>query len=170
VGWIEQLQPVIRKRIVGRAPNVRHPEDLKHAAVIELCSRKTSALEIAQKLAVCRPTLYNWKNQVLGPEAATAMRHRKTPLAVPEQLQLKELQQQIDSLERDVRRLHLEHDILKKANELLKKDLGVDLQILSNQEKTLLVDALKHAYTLEMLDLARSTYFYHCVRLRMPDK
>jgi putative transposase len=174
VAWIEELQPGIRKRIVGRAPNVQHPDALKHAAVIELCSRTTSALEIAQKLAVCRPTLYNWKNQLLGPEAPTAMRNRKTPLAVPEQAQLTELQQQIDSLERDVRRLQLEHDILKKANELLKKDQGVDLQILSNQEKTLLVDALKHTYTLrellEMLDLARSTYFYHCARLRMPDK
>jgi putative transposase len=56
VAWIEELQPEIRKRIVGRAPNVQHPEALKHAAVIELCSRTTSALEIAQKLAVCRPT------------------------------------------------------------------------------------------------------------------
>lgn len=58
-GWIEELQPGIRKRMVGRAPNAQHPQELKHAAVIELCSRKTSALEIARKLAVCRPTLYN---------------------------------------------------------------------------------------------------------------
>jgi transposase-like protein len=45
------------------------PTRLKAAAVIELCTRKTSAQEIAQKLAVCRPTLYNWKNQLLGREA-----------------------------------------------------------------------------------------------------
>ena len=36
----------------------------------------------------------------------------------------------------------LEHDILKEINELLKKGLGVDLPLLSNREKTRLVDAL----------------------------
>jgi putative transposase len=145
-----------------------------HAAVIELCSRKTSALEIAQKLAVCRPTLYNWKNQLLGQEVPTSMNPRKSPGTDPDQSQLTELQQQIESLERDVRRLQLEHDILKKANEILKKGLGVSPQTLSNQEKTLLVDALKHTSALmellSILDLARSSYFYHCARMRLPDK
>jgi putative transposase len=64
--WIDELHPEARYRIVGRALNVLHSDALKRAAVIELCTRKTSAQEIAQKLAVCRPTLYNWKNQLLG--------------------------------------------------------------------------------------------------------
>lgn len=85
-----------------------------------------------------------------------------------------ELQQQVESLQRDIWQLQLEHDILKKANELLKKDLGVDLQLLTNREKTLLVDALKPTYALSELfvelDLARSTYFYHRAGLRTPDK
>jgi len=74
----------------------------------------------------------------------------------------------------DIRRLQLEHDLLKKANELLKKGLGVAQQLLSNREKTLLVDALKSSYTLAELltelDLAGSSYFYHCARLKEPDK
>jgi hypothetical protein len=94
--------------------------------------------------------------------------------SIPDKSRLSELQHQIGSLERDVRRLQLEHDILKKANELLKKGLGVTPQLLSNREKTLLVDALKQTYglpeLLANLDLARSSYFYHCARLRMPDK
>ena len=85
-----------------------------------------------------------------------------------------DLEQQVEALQRGIRKLQLEHDLLKKANELLKKGLGVDLQLLSNREKTLLVDALKHTYALsqllEKLDLARSSYFYHCSRLRRPDK
>ena len=51
-----------------------------------------------------------------------------------------ELERQVESLRRDVRQLQLEHDLLKKANELLKKGLGVDLPLLSNQEKTRLVN------------------------------
>jgi hypothetical protein len=69
------------------------------------------------------------------------------------------------TLQRDIRHLQLERDLLKKANEIVKKGLGVDLQLLTNREKTLLVDALKELYTLPellaQLDLARSSYFYH---------
>jgi hypothetical protein len=40
--------------------------------------------------------------------------------------------------------LQLEHDILKKANELIKEMMGIDLQLLSNREKTMLVDVPRH--------------------------
>ena len=74
---------------------------------------------------------------------------------------MSDLQQQVESLQRDIRNLQLEHDLLKKASELIKKDLGVDLQLLSNQEKTMLVDALKNEYRvtelLGRLSLARSS-------------
>jgi len=63
---------------------------------------------------------------------------------------------------------------LKKANEIIKKGLGVDLQLLTNREKTLLVDALKELYAmpelLAQLDLARSSYFYHRARVKVADK
>ena len=85
-----------------------------------------------------------------------------------------ELERQVESLRRDIRNLQLEHDLLKKANEILKKDLGVSLQLLSNREKTTLVDALRDEYALPelrgRLDLARSSYFYHRSRLKVADK
>jgi len=63
---------------------------------------------------------------------------------------------------------------LKKANELLKKGLGVDLERLTNREKTLLVDALKDLYRLPellaQLELVRSSYFYHRARVNLADK
>ena len=169
--WIEELHPELRNRVIGRKANVQHSPELKNAAVIALCTRDTSAQVIAQKLAVCRPTLYNWKNQLLGREAPPSMKRQNDSKPVPQQT---ELQRQVESLQRDIRQLQLEHDLLKKANELLKKGLGVDLQLLSNKEKTLLVDALKPSYALSELfvelDLARSSYFYHRARLRRPDK
>ena len=54
-----------------------------------------------------------------------------------------ELEQQPEALKREVRRLRLEQDLLKKANELLKKDLGIDRLLLTNRERTQLVDALR---------------------------
>jgi transposase InsO family protein/transposase-like protein len=169
--WIDELHPEVRQRMVGRAPNVQHPQELKKAAVIDLCTRTTSAQEIADKVAVCRPTLYNWKHQLLGPEAAASMKHQNKHPPISD---LTELQQQVESLRRDIHQLQLERDIMKKANELLKKGLGGTPQLLSNREKTLLVDALKQTYALSELlaglDLARSSYFYHCSQLRTPDK
>jgi len=160
--------------MVGRAPNTQHPAEVKNAAVLELCTRTTDALTIAHSVGVCRPTLYNWKNQLLGREVSASMKRRQAPQTVPQTKQVTELEQQVSQLERAVRRLQLEHDILNKANELLKKDLGVTPQLLSNREKTLLVDALKATYTvaelLIELDLARSAYFYHCARLKSADK
>jgi len=84
-----------------------------------------------------------------------------------------ELQRQIETLQHRTHRLQLEHDILKRANEIL-KTLGVNPQLLSNREKTLLVDALKSIYArtelLTTLNLPRSSYFYYCACLRKPDK
>jgi putative transposase len=169
--WLEELRPETRKRVVGKAAKVLQPRELKQAAVIELCTRQESARSIAETIGVSRPTLYNWKNQRLGREAPASMkRHIDSPQA-PER---EELERQVESLRRDVRQLQLEHDILKKANELLKKGLGVDLQLLTNREKTLLVDALRQTYALSELfaglGLARSSYFYHRARLRVSDK
>ncbi|MFP3588645.1 IS3 family transposase, partial [Paraburkholderia sp. SIMBA_055] len=64
--------------------------------------------------------------------------------------------------------------ILKKANELIKKGMGINPQILSNREKAKLVDALKQTYALPellaALGLARSSYFYHRARLLVADR
>lgn len=85
-----------------------------------------------------------------------------------------ELERQLASLRLEVRQLRLEQDLLNKANELLKKGLGVDLQLLSNREKTRLIDALSEHYglpeLLAQLGLARSSYFYHRARMAVGDK
>ena len=73
--WVDELHPDTRKRVVGKARGVLHPPELKQAAVIELCTRQTSAQAIAQKLAVSRGALYKWKNQLLGSEAPASMKH-----------------------------------------------------------------------------------------------
>ena len=94
------------------------------------------------------------------------MKRKKKPAPDHERA---ELERQVKSLRLDIRKLQLEHDILKKANELVKKGTGTDPQLLSNREKTMLVDALKQTYPLpellSVLRLARSSYFYHRARL-----
>lgn len=84
-----------------------------------------------------------------------------------------ELEQQLETLRQDIRRLQLEKHLLKKANELLKEELGIDRRPLTNWEKTQLVDALRAPHTLTALlcevDLPRSSCFYHRARLDVAD-
>ena len=168
--WILELHPETRARVVGRAQEELTPA-MKHSAVIELCMRQRSAQSVAQELGVSRPSLYNWKNQLLGQDAPTSMKRKKE---APPSSERAELEQQAEALRQDIRRLRLEQDLLKKANELLKKELGIDRRLLTNREKTQLVDALRPTYTLPELlrevGLPRSSYFYHRARLDIEDK
>ncbi|WP_211445261.1 IS3 family transposase [Collimonas humicola] len=169
--WVQELYPETRKRVVGKAVGLLHTRAFKQGAIIELCTRQESAQTVAQKLDVDRTTLYKWKNQLLGREPPASM---KRPNDLPPEPERAELERQLESLRRDIRQLQLEHDLLKKANEIIKKDLGVDPHLLSNREKTMLIDALRETYALPellaKLDLARSSYFYHRARLQVADK
>ena len=141
-----------------------HSEAVKNAAVVGLYNRQESAEALAEKVGVGRPTLYAWKNQILGPEAPAMMKRTKSASLDPE---IEELERQREALQCCIRELQIEHDLLKTASELVKKDLGGDLRGLSNREKTMLIVALKNrpkAWALLVrLGPARSSYFYHRV-------
>jgi len=170
--WIDEYDPTSRHRVVGRAKAaISRSERQKRAAVIDLCSRHGSADEVARGVGVSRQTLYKWRDERLGREAPASTTHHHN---LPPKASREELERELEALRRDVQRLQLEHDLLKKANELLKKDLGINLGLLTNREKTLLVDALRQTYALlellARLDLARSSYFYHRAQLRLGDR
>jgi transposase InsO family protein/transposase-like protein len=170
-GWVMELCPQSEKRAVGKSAPIPYPEAFKQSAVVEFAGRQDSAKSIAVRLGVSRQSLYKWKDQLLGPQAPTSMKPSQDPQPLGDR---SELERSVESLKQEVHLLQLERDLLKKAGELLKKDLGVDLQTLKNREKTQLVDALKSTYSLQELlaltGLARSSYFYHRAVLRGPDK
>jgi len=167
--WLQELHPRPQARVVGRAQEPAPAA--KQAAVIALCTRPASAQAVAEELGVSRGSLYKWKNQLLGHDTPASMKRQQE---APPDLDRAELEQQVEMLRRDIRRLQLEKDVLKKASELIKKELGIDRQHLTNREKTLLVDALKPSYPLTQLlsevGLPRSSYFYHLARLKVADK
>lgn len=166
--WLQELHPQ-PTRVVGRMQELA-PE-AKQSAVIALCTRPASAQAVADEVGVSRGSLYKWKNQLLGHDAPASMKLKQRALDSQDRA---DLAQQLETLQHDIRRLQLEKDVLKKANELLKKELGIDQQPLTNREKTLLVDALRSTYTVTELlcevDLPRSSYFYHRARLGVDDK
>lgn len=166
--WLQELRSQ-RTRVVGRTRELA-PE-AKQSAVIAFCTRPVSAQTLADEIGVSRGSLYKWKNQLLGHDAPISMKRKQD---APVSSDRADLEQQLRALRQDIRRLQLEKDLLKKANELLKKELGIDQQPLTNREKTLLVDALRSTYTVKELlcelNLSRSSYFYHRARLEAADK
>jgi transposase InsO family protein/transposase-like protein len=167
--WVRALCPQACTPVTGTPRKL--PPAVKQAAVVALCMRQGSAQSVAEELGVSRFTLYNWKHRLLDHDAPSSMKRKQDP---PIDSERAELEQRLEVLRRSVRRLQLEHDLLQKANELLKKDLGIDRQLLTNREKTELVDALRSKHALPELlrevGLPRSSYFYHRARLGVNDK
>lgn len=64
---------------------------------------------------------HGWKDQLFGHEASSSMKRRKANPKVPER---EEPERQLEALQLNVRQLQLDHDLLKKANELPKKRPG----------------------------------------------
>jgi transposase InsO family protein/transposase-like protein len=143
----------------------------KQQAVIQLGSRDGSAVAVAERIGVSRCTLYNWRDQLLDEKAKPTLKKSKDKPASGE---ADALRAEVKALEKRVHELQLEHDILVKASELVKKANGVNPRTLSNREKTRLVDALQETYRLQELltavNLPRSSYYYHREALRRPDK
>jgi len=169
--WVREAFPEVGTVSTVAYGAGNHSDAVKKAAVVGLYSRQESAQALAEKVGVSRPTLYAWKNQLLGSEAPATMKRKKNASLDPE---IEGLERQRDVLQRDIRELQIEHDLLKTASELIKKDLGGDLQGLRNREKTMLIVALKNRYKasalLARLGLARSSYFYHRARIALEDK
>lgn len=65
-----------------------------------------------------------------------------------------DLSSQFSQLQKEVQRLKIERDIYKKAAELIKKDLGINLQTLTNREKAIIINALRESHQLnELLEI-----------------
>lgn len=87
---------------------------------------------------------------------------------------IRKMKQQIRSLNEELYRVRMEKDALEMAAKIIKKDLGISLDGLSNHEKAIVIDALKSKYSLknllQLLHIAKSSYFYQENAMTKPDK
>ena len=113
--WVREAFPETGTVSTGAYGAGNHSDAVKKAAVVGLYSRQESAQALAAKVGVSRPTLYAWKNQLLGSEAPATMKRKKSASLIPE---VEELEPLREALQRDIRELQIEHDLLKTASEL----------------------------------------------------
>ena len=80
----------------------------------------------------------------------------------------------ISELQEQIKQLQMEVDVLKEALNLLKKDPGISVTELKNREKAVVIDAMKNRYPLpnllRLLNMAKSSYYYHETAIKQPDK
>ena len=93
--WIREALPEARRAVVGSVGRRRYSGELMQAGVMALGMREASAQAVADKLGVCRPTLYNWKNQLLGREASASMKRTSSIFAVTRALEVESLRRAV---------------------------------------------------------------------------
>ncbi len=152
--WVAEIAPEERK--ISRS-SVQYSQEDKFKAVSELHFRKESASVVAEIHNVNRGTLYNWKRELFQEEL-------HIPMDKDLNLTKGELEDEVDTLKKEVFKLRMEKDLLEGAAELIKKDPGISLANLTNKEKTILIDALRTKYPLKnllnSLQLVKSSYYY----------
>lgn len=116
---VNELYPD-RRRIFTSKTNPVAPfePEVKRQAVMALCTRQVSASEIARRIGVSRAVLYKWKDEIIGNSAYQTMRKHKEPSLEAERDALRE---DVARLNQEIRRRQMELDILKKAEEIIKK-------------------------------------------------
>ncbi|NLM26831.1 MAG: IS3 family transposase [Clostridiaceae bacterium] len=169
--WIDELAPEKRKARIKSGTMIQFSQEQKNNAVIELCTREESVAAVADRIGTSRGVLYKWKEKLLGKEYIKDMEKPRKP-SLPNDREA--LVAEVESLKKEIYRKQIELDILKKAAEIVKKDLGIDQQGLTNRERTIVIDALRTKYPLndllEMTGLSKSSYYYQKETLRRPDK
>lgn len=77
---------------------------------------------------------------------------------------LKETKEELDEVNKKVADAKLEYEVLEKAAQIIKKEEGVNVNLLTNREKAIVINALRKRYSLNKLlrslKMAKSSYEY----------
>lgn len=154
----------------------RHPSAEFKYEVIHCCFELGEDVEyVSREIGYSRMSIYVWRRKYLKYGMAGLMAKRKSisrePLpqdhALPESEELENLRTQLQELQFEV-------DVLKETISVLKKDPDIDLTVLRNREKAVIIDALKGKYALPALlsrfKMAKSSYYYQQAVMNKPDK
>ena len=180
--WIDEIASNEKKHCLSGGTVIEYSHDEKEKAVISLCSRTNTALEVAKEHQTSRASLYKWKGQLLKEEDTSTVKDRDKKIKKSNKLETIEsesidlninkmnLQKQVSELKKEVHRLKIERDIYEKAAEIIKKDQGINIKFLTNREKAIVINALRDNYQLkellEILNMAKSSYSYQSISIK----
>lgn len=177
--WIAERdsQPRIRaprEKWNNKPDHPRHPPlELKLSTLHRCFELGENVQWVSEEIGYSKASIYTWRKKYILKGAAALMNAGDDPrgkLTEGEPASSEE----IEKLKSQMQDMQLEIDILKETLEVLKKDPGVDMTILRNHEKAVIVDALRNKYSLPLLlrklKLSRSSYYYQHKQTSFPDK
>ena len=154
----------------------RHPSAEFKYEILHRCFELGEDVEyVSRKIGYSRKSIYTWRRKYLKYGMVGLMAKRKSiPRApLPQEHALSETEE-LEKLRTQLQELQFEVDVMKENIAVLKKDPGVDLTVLRNREKAVIIDALKGKYTLPTLlsrfNMAKSSYYYQRAVMNKPDK
>ena len=161
----------------GNTPgHPRHPSAEFKYEILHRCFELSEDVEyVSREIGYSRMSIYTWRRKYLKYGMVGLMAKRKSiPRApLPQEHALSETEE-LEKLRTQLQELQFEVDVMKETIAVLKKDPGVDLTVLRNREKAVIIDALKGKYTLPTLlsrfNMAKSSYYYQRAVMNKPDK
>ena len=152
---------------------IHPPLELKLATIHRCFELGENVQWVSEEIGYSRASIYTWRKKYILKGAAALMNAGDNPRGkLPEGEPASS--EEVENLKSKMRDMQLEIDVLKETLEVLKKDPGVDMTILRNHEKAVIVDALKNKYSLPLLlrklKLSRSSYYYQHKQTSFPDK
>ncbi len=162
-------------RGVNTPEHPRHPPLELKLNVLHRCFELGEDVQlVSDEIGYSKSSIYTWRKKYIQKGRASLM----TPSNDRERGALKEGAQcpseDISQFKSQIENMQLEIDILKATLDVLKKDPGADQTALKNCEKAVIVDALKHKYSLpqlfQTLHYARSSYYHFKKREASKDK
>ncbi len=121
---------------------------------------------VSEEIGYSRVSIYTWRKKYILKGAAALMNMNDNPrgkLPQGEQVSSKTVEQ----LKAQMQDIQLEIDVQKK-------DPGADMTVLTNQEKAVIIDAIKDKYSLSILlkklCISKSSHYYQRHRISFTDK
>ena len=166
----------IQQKYINAPEHPRYPDiNLKLEAIKRCFSLGEGVEYVSREIGYSRMSIYAWYRQYQKYGVAGLMSSKKQIKRENIDFNTKSMPaQDISELQEQIKQLQMEVDVLKEALNLLKKDPGISVAELKNREKAVVIDAMKDRYPLpnllRLLNIAKSSYYYHETAIKQPDK
>jgi putative transposase len=154
----------------------RHPTLEMKLNILHRCFEIGEDIKsVSEDTGYSRASIYSWRRKYLNGGAGALMSQKKhLPRGELTAETASTVDANQDNLMAKVKELEFENDILKETIKILKKDQGIDLLMLKNKEKTMIVDTLRSKYSLskllEKMHISKSSYCYQHKHLYSTNK
>lgn len=168
--WIKNRNIAIKQRAVAdysdSPTHRRHPSLEVKLDILHRCFEVGEDIKsVSEDTGYARSSIYTWRRKYLnGGAGALVSKKKHLPRGELIANESTTIDAEQEELMAKIKELELENDILKETIKILKKDQGVDLLMLKNKEKTMIIDALRNKYSLsvllEKMNISKSSYCY----------